>query len=107
MKFRGKIGFVKDEEVRPGVYKQVVTERPYRGDVVRNSRRWDTPTEVNNNLNLSNELSIVADSYILQNAFYIKYVEWMGGKWLVNFIEPSRPRIRLTLGGAYNGESQT
>ena len=106
MKFRGKIGFVRDVEKRPGVYMQEVTERSYRGDVVRNSRRWDSSTEVNDRLNLSNEFSIIADSYILENAGFIRYVVWNGTKWAINYIEPSRPRIRITVGGPYNDGSQ-
>ena len=102
MRFHGKIGFVKDVETEPSVFTQQVTERFYHGDTVRSIRRWDEPTEINDRLNLSNEISIVADSYILENSKYMAYVIIYGQKWKINYIELNRPRLRLTLGGVYN-----
>lgn len=105
-KFYGKIGFVKDEEVTPGVWQHVTTERTYYGDVTRLDRRWDQPTEVNDHITLSEEINIVADTYLLDNLSYIRYAEHFGTKWKVNNITPAYPRIRLTLGGEYNGTDE-
>ena len=102
-KFSGVIGFVRDEEVKPGVFMPQVYERHYYGDIVRHSRRWDSPQEVSDHLTLSDEISIVADSYLKENLGAIRYVVRFGTKWTVNYIEPNYPRIRLTLGGEYNG----
>lgn len=104
-KFSGKIGFVIDEEVSPGVFMPKTYEKNYYGDIVRHGRRWDTPNEVSDNLTLSDEISIVADSYLRENLGAIRYVVRFGVKWSVNYIEPNYPRIRLTLGGTYNGDS--
>lgn len=102
-KFYGKVGFVKDNvETAPGVYMPVVTERNYYGDIIRLTRRWDTPTEVNDHLNLSNEISIVADDYFFENIGYIRYVIYLGVKWKVSSIDPVYPRVRLSFGGEYN-----
>ena len=102
-KFYGKVGFVKDNvETAPGVYMPAVTERNYYGDIIRLTRRWDTPTEVNDHLNLSNEISIVADDYFFENIGYIRYVVYLGVKWKVSSIDPVHPRVRLSLGGEYN-----
>ena len=102
-KFYGKVGFVKDNvETAPGVYMPEVTERNYYGDIIRLTRRWDTPTEVNDHLNLSNEISIVADDYFFENIGYIRYVIYLGVKWKVSSIDPVYPRVRLSLGGEYN-----
>ena len=102
MRFYGVIGFVTEEETSPGIWERVVTERPYYGDVVRSSRRWDEATQVNDRLNLSNEVNIVADDYAKDNMAYMAYVVWQNKKWAINYIEINRPRIRLTLGGEYN-----
>ena len=102
MRFYGVIGFVTEEETSPGIWERVVTERPYYGDVVRSSRRWDEATQVNDRLNLSNEINIVADDYAKDNMAYMAYVVWQNKKWAINYIEINRPRIRLTLGGEYN-----
>lgn len=102
-KFYGKVGFVKDMEVTPGVWQHVTTERNYYGDVIRLDRRWDKANEVNDHITLSEEINIVADTYLLDNLSYIKYVEVYGSKWKVSTITPAYPRIRLALGGEYNG----
>lgn len=105
MRFAGTIGFVKTVEEEGSVWKEVVTEKQKKGYYVRDARRWDKPTEVNNNLTISDEIEIVADSYMLENFAFIKYVIIKGVKWQVSYIDISmRPRIRLTLGGVYNGD---
>lgn len=103
-KFQGLIGFIKTEETAPGVHTEIVEERMYTGDVLRNNNRWDVGTEhLNDNFNISNRLSIVADAYAYENFNFIKYLTLMGSKWKINTIEIQRPRIILNLGGLYNG----
>lgn len=104
-RFAGIVGFVKTVEREGSVWEQENIDKPYKGDIVRDARRWEKPTEVNDNLTISNEITIVADSYMLSNWAFIKYVIWNGVKWKVNYIEINRPRIRLTLGGVYNENS--
>lgn len=105
-KFYGTIGFVKTEEIRPGVHMPVETERQYYGDIIRLDRRWDKPTEVNDHLTLSEEINLLADTYMLDNLSYIKWVEIHGVKWKVKTITPAYPRIRLTIGEEYNVDEE-
>lgn len=104
-RFAGIVGFVKTVEREGSVWEEEYIDKPYKGDIVRDARRWEKLTEVNDNLTISNEITIVADSYMLSNWAFIKYVIWNGVKWKVNYIEINRPRIRLTLGGIYNENS--
>lgn len=106
MRFHGVIGFVFEQETEPGIWSKVTVEKAYHGDVVRSSRRWDEPTQPNDRLNLSNEISIVANSYALENMAYMAYVVLNNKKWAINYIEINRPRIRLTLGGEYIERSE-
>lgn len=102
MRFAGKIGFVRTVETEGSVWQEVCEEKRYKGDIVRDARRWEKPTEVNDNITVSNEITIVADKYLLSNYAFIKYVVLDRVKWKVNYIELNRPRIRLTIGGLYN-----
>ncbi len=103
-KFFGPVGFGKTEEVRPGVWEDVITERPYFGDVVRNTRQWRDQTEsVNNDLSVQNSISIVADEHANENVSAMRYVGWAGELWTVSAVEVERPRLILRLGGVYNG----
>lgn len=103
-KWYGVIGYVKQVEKSPGVYRNEVIERNYDCVVTRNSRGWSTPSEgTNDNLTLNNQISIIADSFAMDNSAFIKYVEMMGAKWKITNIEIKRPRLVLTIGGLYNG----
>ena len=102
-KFYGKIGFIDNKETSPGVWTDTdPIERSYTGDVTRNMRRWDQTQYVNDDFNISNTISIVADSYIYEHLGLMRYVKWMGVKWKISSIEVERPRLILTIGGIYN-----
>ena len=103
-KFYGKIGYSTTEETAPGVWEENVTERSYYGDLIRNTRRYQSTDQVNDDLNISNEISILADPYAYENFHSMKYVEFMGAKWKVTSIEVQYPRLILSVGGVYNGE---
>lgn len=102
-KFCGKIGFVIMEETMPDVWEPVETPKPYVGDLVRNQRRWTNGESVNENLDISNEVSILLDDFFQKNIGAVKWVEVMGQKWKVNTVTLEYPRVRLSLGGVYNG----
>lgn len=102
-RFCGAVGYAETSETSPGVWTESITERVYRGDVTHNTRRLDTGDSVNDNVNVNNTVSIVADAYAYQNFFAIRYVNWMGANWKVNTVEVQRPRLILSLGGVYNG----
>lgn len=101
-KFYGKVGFIRIEETAPDVYSEILTERLYKGDVIRNQKRYQSSESLNDDVVLSNNISIVADSYANENVFAIKYVMYKGVPWKVTKVEIQSPRIILTLGGKYN-----
>lgn len=101
-KYYGAIGYAETVETKPGVWKEQITERMYSGDLLRNSRRFQSSDKLNDDLNISNEISIVADPYANQNFHLMRYAEFMGTKWKITDIEVEYPRLRLTLGGVYN-----
>ena len=100
-KWFGKIGYAETEETSPGVWKEQIVEREYYGDLVRNTRRLQTADKINDDIIVSNELSIVSDPYAMNNFHLIRYAEFMGTKWKISSVEVSYPRLILTLGGLY------
>lgn len=102
-KFCGKIGFIETQETSPGVWTEIVIERIYYGDLLRNTRRLDSSEYLNDNLSISNQISIVADPYAYENFHSIKYAEFMNAKWKVISVDVQYPRLILDLGGVYNG----
>ena len=103
-KFYGVIGYAESSETTPGVWTDIITEKSYSGDVLKNSRRVQTGENLNDDLVVNNMISVIADPYAYQNFHLIRYIEWMGVLWKVTNVEVQRPRLILTIGGVYNGE---
>ena len=103
-RFCGIIGYADTEETDPGVWEEKIIERKYRGDLIRNKRKLYTGDQLNDNINVANEISIVADPYAKNHFHLMKYVEYGGTKWKVTDVDASQyPRLILTIGGVYNG----
>lgn len=102
-KYYGKIGYAETVETVPGVWEEQITERSYFGDLIRNTRRLQSSDKVNDDINISNELSIVADPYAMSNFHSMRYAEFMGARWKISTVEVQYPRLILSLGGLYNG----
>ena len=102
-KFYGAIGYGKSIETSPGVWEDQITERMYYGDLIRNSRRLQSSGNLNDNINISNQISIIADPYANENFRLMKYASFMGTKWKITDVEIQYPRLILTVGGVYNG----
>ena len=100
-KYFGRIGYAEQVETVPGVWEEKIIERNYYGDVVRNIRRLESSGNLNDNINVSMEISIVADPYAIQNFHAMRYVEFMGSLWKVSSVEVNYPRLILSIGGLY------
>jgi len=90
-------------ETAPGVWEDVVIERKYFGDILRNTRRLEGGGQVNNDITVGNSISIMADDDAMGSFFNMRYVRWMGTNWIISDIEVASPRLILKLGGVYNG----
>lgn len=101
-KWYGKIGYAVTVEKIPGVWEEDITERSYYGDTYRNTRLLQNSGGVNDNVNIGNQISIVADPYANQNFHAMRYVEFMGTNWKITNVEVQYPRLILTIGGVYN-----
>lgn len=104
-KFYGSIGYSTSVEITPGVWQDQITERKYSGDLIRNTSRWSTSSDSTiDDININNQISIIADPYAYQNFHSMKYAEFMGTKWKITNVEVQYPRLILTMGGVYNGK---
>lgn len=108
-KYYGSVGYATtcEDLESPGVWVDSITERHYYGDVIRNISKWseNTNRSINDNVNVDNKISILADPYAMDNFSKIKYLTYMGEKWKVISIEVQRPRLILTIGGVWNGQT--
>jgi hypothetical protein len=103
-KWYGVIGYAETVETEPGDWEEKITERSYFGDIIRNSRMLQNSGEINDNINISNQISIVADPYASSHIYAMRYIEFQNTKWKVSNVDVQYPRLILSLGGIYNGE---
>lgn len=108
MRFHGTVGYGADSETSPGVWQEVITEVEYFGDVIRSARRLENSSAspvLNSRIVLDNSFSIMADAYAYENYANMKYVSWNGSNWTVTSVEIRRPRLILTIGELWNGNT--
>lgn len=104
-RFHGRVGYGHQSETSLGVWEDTIVEKVYSGDVIRNTRLSQQGENLNNDLSVSNSISIVADAYANEHFFAMRYVEWAGVLWTVSDVEVQRPRLILRLGEVYNGNT--
>lgn len=102
MKYFGSVGYAETTQTSPGVWEEVITERQYYGDILQVHRRLDNNQQVNDDISISNKISIVADPFALDNFMNIRYVTWLEKKWKVSDVDVETPRLVFSLGGLYN-----
>lgn len=103
-KFYGAVGFGLSEqkETSPGVWEVTPVTKNYYGDILNNNfRNQSNNNTINDDIVVTNRISIVADPYARNNFHEIKYVVWRGTKWKVTSVEEQYPRLILSLGGIY------
>lgn len=103
-KWYGVIGYAETVEKTPGVWVEEITTRNYYGDLIKNYRRLQSADKAISDVNIANEISIVADPYARENFHAMRYVEFLGTKWTVTSVDIQYPRLILSLGGVYNGQ---
>jgi hypothetical protein len=104
-RYYGEIGYGEPTETpaNSGIWIDVITESAYSGDVVRNTRKLEDGTSLNDDISVGNSISVVADQYADENFAKIKYIRWAGSNWTVTSVEVRAPRLILSLGSVYNG----
>jgi len=106
-RFSGKVGYGESQEVPTdsGVWKNVVIERQYYGDIVPISKQNDSSDQANDNISVGHSISIVADEYAQNNFMNILYVMWGGKPWRVAKVQVLHPRLILRVDRIYNGDT--
>ena len=102
-KTAGFIGYGVETEIKPGVWENGPVEKPFYGDLIKNSKRNTNGEGLNDNIVIINQISILADPYAREHFHQIIYVRFMGASWKVTDVTVELPRLILNLGGVYNG----
>lgn len=104
-KFFGKLGFMETRETDPGVWEEMIIERDYYGDILQITKKWSSNSDQeNDDLQVDNKFSILADSFAYENLHRLRYLVWYGTRWKIKTLEVQYPRLTVYIGGVYNGD---
>lgn len=106
-KYYGNIGFATLTETSPGIWEDVIEERPYKGDILRGGRRWDNSGNVNDNFSVTNVFSIISDAFLYSHVPEMRYLIYLGTPFKITSVEIERPRVTINVGGVYAIENGT
>ena len=98
MRCSGKIGYARTEETSPGVYEEIIIEKQYYGDVVRNTAQIIDSNTINSSIKLNNSISVLCNNYMSDNLGCVRYLTFKKSKWKVSSMEIKDKRIIVTLG---------
>lgn len=104
-KWFGKIGYAIQKESEPGIWEDEIVEQDYYGDLLTDNRKRQSNNNVLDEITLSNMVSIIADPFAYNNCSCMAYAEIMGARWKISEVEVKPPRLNLTIGGVYNGNT--
>jgi len=103
-KWCGKIGFTYTGEIEPGLWvENEIIERTYFGEIMSNKWKRQNSGNINDDINISNQISILADPYARNHVSTMTWIEFSNEKWKVMDVEVQYPRLIINMGGVYNG----
>ena len=104
-RFFGKIGYQPNGTFVDGVWTGTITERDLYGEVLEATSSIEPSDKVNDDIRSQNRIEVMADAFAFENFSTIKYVLWNGVRWTVNSVRVERPRLILSLGGVWDGQT--
>ena len=102
-KYFGLVGYTVSVETAPGVWEPSIVEKPVYGDIVRdNVNNLRGENQVNDNVKINNQISIVMDPFVMKNFSSMIYITYADIKWRIVTVEVKYPRLLISMGEVYN-----
>lgn len=98
------VGFGSNQELEPGIYDDVLEEKTYYGEILENRRSFDQGTTLSGDVKITNQFSIMGNTYLFDNLEKIRYVRYRNQLWTVT-VDEGYPRVTFNLGGLYHGQA--
>lgn len=103
MRYAGKLGITEKTEISPGLWEDVITERPVMGTVEQTTERLEGAGDILPRLLTNTSLSVPALGVGEVDNDVIRYAWFKGKRWQIESVVDDHPNITLYFGGLYNG----
>ena len=102
-KYVGKIGYctVLPNATHDTTYEENFIEEPCTGEIHRIKSNFNNGSSVNSDVKITMEISFLADGFARLHFDDIRYITYMGKRWRVESVDPSWPRMTLSIGGLF------
>lgn len=104
MKWYDEIAFDIQVETEPHVWEPKVVKKNFMGDLVKVHKSNDQSSDINVDISVNNQLSVVMTPFLQNNFQNILYVKFFGAKWTVASVDVQYPRLLLSFGKLYKEE---
>ena len=101
MKWFGEIGYFVESENVDGIVEDHYLVQQYYGDIIKNYKSNTSENAVNENFELNNRISVVADPYLISHFHKIAWISFMDARFKVHSVELQYPRLIVNLGGVF------
>lgn len=103
MRYSGYLGLSQETETSPGIWEDVVTERPIRGTVEQRTEVLDSASSVLPKYRTNTSISVLSRGLLHPENSDLRYVTYLGKKWSISSVNYDFPKVTLFLGEEYRG----
>lgn len=97
------MGFSEPQQVRPGVWEDVITEVPKLADIQQRTETFNVEGNVIPEYKTTTTVSVLSQGPIKPDYTNLRYVLYAGERWFITSINHAPPRLTLFIGEVYNG----
>jgi hypothetical protein len=98
-----KLGVSVPQEVRPGIWEDVITELPKLAEIDQRTEAFNVGESIIPEYRTTTSVSVLSGGAIQVNYSDLRYVLYAGVRWSVSSAAVDYPRMKLYLGEVYNG----
>jgi len=103
VRYSGSLGIVEEQEVRPGVWEEVVTEQKVLGKMETGTETRIVDGEIIPRITSTRSVSVPARGLGQQDNRSVRYATYAGKRWTITSVVDQFPNIVCYFGEVYSG----
>lgn len=103
MRYSGKLGLAQQQEVRPGIYEDVIVEVPVLGTVNQTTAVLEGGDRVLPGYSTTTNIEVPARAVGPRDNSDIRYITFKGERWQIASVVDQPPKIVIYVGEVYRG----
>lgn len=97
------LGLAETQQVRPGVWEDVITEVPKLADIQQRTETFNVEGNIIPEYKTTTTVSVLSQGVIKPDYSNLRYVLYAGERWFISSINHAPPRLTIYIGEVYNG----